>query len=254
MPVTLERTPLVRLDYVAPLRWLRRVVFASAASLVVMDVVASYLAGTNRLRGVTRFFDADFKTNCPSSYKILALLTSTIFLWLITEASRITLDRFSRHWRVLAGVFAFLTLDEMTALHQSFSAMLHKEIGGSGYLKYSWQVVYLAALGLLAVYFIPFLHHLGPRMRVRLLAAAILFGGGSGGVEFIKAHLESTGSDDTLSFKLVAAVSDSAEMIGLAILLLLLLDFLTARVAAVSVRLPDGENEAGQLAQHTLDP
>jgi hypothetical protein len=171
----------VRLDYVAPLRWLRRVVFASAASLVVMDVVASYLAGTNRLRGVTRFFDADFKTNFPSSYKILALLTSTIFLWLITEASRITLDRFSRHWRVLAGVFAFLTLDEMTALHQSFSAMLHKEIGGSGYLKYSWQVVYLAALGLLAAYPIPFLHHLGPRMRVRLLAAAILFGGGSGG-------------------------------------------------------------------------
>jgi hypothetical protein len=55
-------------------------------------------------------------------------------------------------------------------------------------------------------------------------------------VEFIRAHLESTGSDDTLSFKLVAAVSDSAEMIGLAILLLLLLDFLTAR-AAVSVRL-----------------
>jgi len=80
----------VRLDYVAPLRWLRRVVFASAASLVVMDVVVSYLAGTNRLGGVTRFFDADFKTNFPSSYRILALLTSAILLWLITEASRIS--------------------------------------------------------------------------------------------------------------------------------------------------------------------
>jgi hypothetical protein len=227
----------VRTGFVLPLSRVKRWLLITVICLVLLDFLASYLSATRRLTGFARFFDGDVKTNFPSSFKIVALFAATILLWLITRASSIAQDGCSRYWRHLAAVFALLTVDEMTYLHQSLSSFLHRHLGGSGYLHYSWQVLYLSAAGLLGLYFIPFFLRLDGKTRLGLLGAAFLFGGGSGGLEFLKAKLDETPSwDDKVAFKLVAAVSDSCEMLGLTILLLVLIAYFTARVSEVAVQ------------------
>jgi hypothetical protein len=224
--------PMISLRFMLPLVRIRRALVISLIPLIALDFIASYLAGTKRLGTLARFFDGDVKTNFPSSYKILAMLASSALLWLTSRASNVERDGLYQYWRVLTVVFVFLTLDEMIYLHQAISAFLHKHVGGSGYLHYSWQVPYLIAAALLTVYFIPLLRRLQNRFRVGVLAAAVLFAGGSGGLEFIKSQLDSvSGSNETLRFKLVSAFSDSAEMLGLTVLVLTLLAYLTGRVS-----------------------
>ena len=69
--------------------------------------------------------------------------------------------------------------------------------------------------------------------------AAIAFAGGSGGIELVKSALF---EDDhwKLSFGLAASVSDSLELLGLALLVTALLTTLSRSAAAVTLTLDDG--------------
>jgi hypothetical protein len=219
--------PGTRLIRKAPGRHWQSALVATVVALVVLDFVASYLDGTGHLKRLARFFDGDEKVNFPNSFKILALMTSTALLYLLGRASAAIGDPYRRDWQVLAGVFLFLTIDEMTYFHQSLNSVVHDLLGGSGYLKYSWALLYLIVVLVLAVYLLPFLRRLQRPVLLRFMVAMVFFAGGSGGLEFIKGHLASGASGDHgLSFKLVSAVSDSAELIGLAVLVLTLVQLI----------------------------
>ena len=74
------------------------------------------------------------------------------------------------------------------------------------------------------------------RLRYGLLLAALLFAGGSAGIELVKGALY----DDehwSLSFGLVASFSDSLELIGLAILVAILLEHLATLTRGFDLRL-----------------
>ena len=88
------------------------------------------------------------------------------------------------------------------------------------------------------VLYLPFWRQLPNRLRTQLLLAALGFAGGSGGIEFVKAEL----FEDhhwKLSFGLVASVSDSLELLGLALLVTALLTTIRRATHAVTVEFRD---------------
>ena len=197
-----------------------RCIWWAVGVLIVATFVAQFAIDAWDKNNIVDLFDSDQKVNFPTAMKVLLLLSATALLAGLGISNR---DRWPRHrWFGMSVVFALLTLDEMTYMHQRLSDGMHVVFDTSGPLRFAWEVVYLPFVAALAVVYLPFWRQLANPLRTRLLLAAIGFAGGSGGIEVIKSVLK---DDDhwKLSFGLVASLSDSLELLGLALLVTALL-------------------------------
>jgi hypothetical protein len=231
------------LDVAAACRWL----WTAMAVIVGMDFAASIVAGLGGPYLATRFFDGDYKVNFPTGYKLALLLVITVLFALLARVARRDGDGFAPGWTLLALVGGFALLDETVWLHQSISEILHHGLHTSGVLKFAWTVVYLPAVIAVLVILLRYLKYLAPSLRWWLLAGGALYGGGAVLLEPVKSHFSDTNGEQSLPFKLSAAVSDSAEMIGLTVLAVVLLTELARRVDGVALVLggaPAGPAEA----------
>ncbi len=209
-----------------PVAPIQRVVWVIVGVLIAATFVAQFAHDAFGQSTIINLFDSDQKLNFPSGMKIILLLASTALLAILGLAVS---DRWHRvRWFGMSAVFALLTLDEMTYMHQHLSDGLHDSFGTSGVFRFAWVLIYLPLVLVLVVCYWPFWRKLANPFRTQLLIAAIAFAGGSGGIELVKSKL----FDDRhwkLSFGLVASVSDSLELVGLALLATALLTTL-ARV------------------------
>jgi hypothetical protein len=184
--------------------------------------------------GIARFIDADVKVNLPTGFKVFALAAAAVLAWAVSRAAHASGDRWARRWGHLAIVMAFLTVDEMAYVHQSLASFTGER---SGILHYSWVIVYLPAALAVGVLFLPFLASLRREVQVKLVLAGVLFGGGSGGIELVKGTVVHSAGEESLAFYLTTAVSDSLEMIGLALLVATLLGELRRRPPTLELQL-----------------
>ena len=211
---------------------LARVIWCTVAVLIVATFVVQFIRDRSGKSTFVNLFDSDQKLNFPSAMKIVLLLSATLLFLLLAITVR---DRWHRvRWYGISAVFALLTVDEMTYMHQRLSDALHDFLGTSGPLKFAWVLVYLPLLAVLMVVYLPFWRRLANPLRRQLLVAALGFAGGSGGIEFFKADL----FDDRhwkLSFGLVASASDSLELLGLAVLVTALVATLGRATSSVTV-------------------
>ena len=219
----------------APARVQRMLGFL-VAGLVISTFAAQLLKWRGKALGVARFFDADVKVNFPTGFKVFALATGALLAWVVSRAARAQSDPLARHWRLLAAVMAFVAIDEMAYVHQSMGSLLKDHIDTSGILHHAWIIIYLPVAFVIGIRFIPFLRGLQSDLRIRLIASGILFAGGSAGVEMLKGLLASSEGEDSLRYFLTTALSDSLEMIGLAIFIGALLVELGRRAPVIALR------------------
>jgi hypothetical protein len=226
-----------RVSLRVPVARVSRVIWVVVAVLLVATFAAQLFREAVSANNVVNLFDSDQKLNFPSTAKLLLMLAATILFAVLALASA---DRATQvRWFGASVIFALVTLDEFTYMHQRLSDAMHDVAGTHGALRFAWVLVYLPLVVVLAVVYLPFWRSLERRLRYRILVAAVLFAGGSGGIELIKGAIY----DDehwTLSYGLVASLSDSLELVGLAILVTTLLEHLATSTRSVDVRLvPD---------------
>lgn len=204
-------------------RLLERVLWWAVAFVIVCDVIASVGDSKRWIPySITRFFDGDVKVNVPTTAKALGLLSVALLMLLLSSVARKLGGPDRRLWLGLAGVVGFAFVDESIYLHQTLSEELHKHFHTHGILTYAWTAVYLPVLLLVAILALPGLRHLESRFRWRLLAAGGVYGIGAVAMEPFKSRLSEETSEAGLGFHLVAALSDSLQVIGLALLIILL--------------------------------
>lgn len=219
-----------------PVARVRRYVWIVVGVLIVATFAVQVVRELSGANTVVNLLDSDQKLNVPSAAKIILLLASTGLFGLLGLAQS---ERGPRiRWIGMSGIFALLTLDEMTYFHQRLSDALHETFETHGSLRFAWVAIYLPLVLVIAIVYLPFWRRLPGRFRTELLVAAILFAGGSGGIELIKSALY----DDerwTFAYGIVASISDSLELIGLALLATVLLRELAAAAGRVTVTFPD---------------
>jgi hypothetical protein len=217
-----------------PIRPIARVIWITVAVLIAATFVAQLFREAVSANTVVNLFDSDQKLNFPSTAKLLLMLAATLLFAAVGLATRPRHPRV--RWLGMSVIFGLVTLDEFTYMHQRISDAVHDAAGTHGALRFAWVLIYLPLLAVLAVVYLPFWRSLNARLRYRLLAAALLFAGGSGGIELVKGAIY----DDerwSLSFGLVASFSDSLELVGLAILVTILLEHLASLTRGVDLRL-----------------
>lgn len=179
-----------------------------------------------------------YEQNLPTWYSSSLLLLCSVSLWLISTASNQETQRFKWHWRLLAVLFAYISLDETATLHEDLSAYFDF----SGVLYFGWVIPASIFVFLLGIVYLPFLVKLPRRASRQFIVAGALYVGGALGVEFALGYWTDLHGSKNLGYGLIDLVEESLEILGLTVFLLALIDYLRAPNGIVELNVPESTN------------
>jgi hypothetical protein len=164
--------------------------------------------------GPVELFGLSYEGNVPT-WAASALLVLAAAL-LVASAERAATDRAA--WWALAGVFAFLSLDEAIEIHEHLGGL----VPGSGVLFFSWVIPGAAFVGVVALAFARFLLRLPAPHRRRFVLAGGLYVSGALLLELPLGWWTEREGDDNLTYGLLDWLEESLELAGSTVFVLAL--------------------------------
>lgn len=173
---------------------------------------------------LVKLFWLDSEENIPTLYQCSALFAASALCILIARRTARAGATHAPWWYVVAGIVAFLGIDEGARLHESLGEAIKATFGTT--FGASWSLVYVpAALALLAA-LAPFLLRLPARTLRLLVLSGAVYVAGSVVLEII-GQLESGffGQANPV-YAALATLEEVLEMLGVALLIFALLEHL----------------------------
>ncbi|MEG3988568.1 hypothetical protein QUA13_15695 [Microcoleus sp. S28C3] len=179
-------------------------------------------------------FNVDYEGNIPTFYSFLALLFSSVLLGVIAYAKNLDSCRYKHHWKILSFIFLYLSLDEVSQLHEKLVNPMRSLINATGFLYFSWVVPigFLVAVFLLS--YSKFLFHLPVSTRKLFVAASALYIGGAIGVEMLAGYIVYTAGPGTISYVILTTVEESFEMVGIVVFIHALISYIKTYLGGVN--------------------
>lgn len=219
------------------------VLLGIVAALVAASTVGQlifYFSGHDHAFGFVPRFSLVQEANVPTWYSSTTLLVCAVLLGVVARVEREAGSRFALHWKVLALLFLYLSIDEAAELHELLIEPLRGTLNAGGLFHFAWVVPGIALLVVLGLAYARFLVHLPASTRRLFVAAAATFVGGAVGAEMVGgAWVESRGFHN-LGSVLIWTVEESLEMLGIAVFVYALLRHLELRGGAVTVTVHSG--------------
>ena len=178
------------------------------------------------IRFLVNLFDFNAEGNVPSFFSSLLLILCAYLLLFIGKSEKFNHKRYIG-WYGLGVVFLFLSIDEMTSIHERFMMTTRNILNVSGLFFFAWVIPYgIALLVLLGVY-LKFLIRL-PRETAKLFVmSGIVYVGGALIIEMPEGLVvEKYGYYDPL-FYILYTCEEFLEMLGLIIFIYALTSFRT---------------------------
>jgi hypothetical protein len=184
---------------------------------------------------VINLFDFNTEKNVPTFYSSLALLFSSILLFLIAlKNKKKNLTYLS--WVGLAIIFCYLSLDEILELHEHLVHLTRNFLNLSGMGTAYWTIPYLILIILLGAVYFKFLMTLPKKTLKFFLIAGAVFLTGAVGFELIGGRVEelygiptpkSFDSSHNVLFKILYTCEEFLEMLGIIIFIYALTSYKT---------------------------
>lgn len=234
----LVNTPLA-LSLGAPRRILKILLFTIGllGTLSLLGQFSHFILGHGRLFGFVPEFNVNNENNIPTYFSALLLLSAGGLLGLIARLVREIEGPFRRHWLGLAFVFAYLSIDEISSLHERVGAPLRESLGTSGVLHYAWVIPGIALLLLFAVVYLRFFLHLPARWKGLFALSGLLYVTGGLGLELAGGWYDSHFGYESFTYSVLTTIEEMLEMSGAAVFIYTLLSYLRAHVPALHVSL-----------------
>lgn len=168
-------------------------------------------------------WDLAGEANIPSWYASITLLLCAALIWYISAIKLRERAPYRWHWRGLALIFIFLSLDEAAAIHE-WSDNLLATYNLEGFFYYAWVVFGIAFVLVVGALYLPFLLRLPRRTAQLFVLAGCLYVGGALIVEMTGARYEFVhGGATAMTYQLIAAFEELCEMVGVLIFVYALL-------------------------------
>ncbi len=208
-----------------PVRWAAVAVAAGLTVLLAAGIAVTILVtglGHDHLMGLAPVFDLNGERNLPTWFSSALLLSAAALLVAAACGSH---RRVRGHWLQLAAVFLYLSLDESASLHEMTNAPLRAMLGASPLFYFPWVALGLTLAAGVAVSQRALLRQLPRSTRWLFVSAGAIYVLGAAGMELLAAPLYAASGKGTLAHGGLVIVEEMLEMIGVAIFLLALLDY-----------------------------
>ncbi|SFF91808.1 hypothetical protein [Pontibacter chinhatensis] len=214
------------------LRWL----YKAAVVLVILNTIAIYckhFTDHPNAWGIIPQFELDMERNIPTYFSSFILLLSSVLLFAVAELKRKQQDKHVWHWRLLSGIFLYMSMDESAGVHEMLIYPLRENFQLTGIFYFSWVIVGgLLVLGL-GLYYLPFLFSLSARMRNGLMLAGVVYVSGALGVELFGGYYSDAYGENNFTYGLITTVEESLELAGVLMLMTVLYKHLVQQLASM---------------------
>jgi hypothetical protein len=130
------------------------------------------------------------------------------------------------HWRSLAIVFLYLSIDETAILHEQLSRI--NDLVKIGELRYAaWTIPAFVIVSIFVIFYLQFLAHLRSKTKRLFWLSGVTYIMGAIGFELVGVIITAAQSSETLSYIIITHFEEGLELLGLAIFLYGLLDYLS---------------------------
>jgi hypothetical protein len=206
----------------------RRALFLIILLQVLLGLSAHVLRfgfGAKSAFGFITLFDLNREGNIPTWFSVILMVLCALLLALIAAARRSSGDRWFRHWAGLGMIFALMSIDEFTQLHERVMFMLNRRYDFCGLLTNAWVLPAFVFLALLAIVYARFLLALPGRSCRWFILSGAVYISGVVGIEMISGLMKRTHGMESLGFALSTTLEETLEMTGLALFIYALLDY-----------------------------
>jgi hypothetical protein len=213
----------------------------------ILVQIAFFVFGRDHLLGLTPLFDMNQENNIPTWYSGIVFFLASAALAVVAAAKHRARAPFARHWTVLAFIFLYLSLDELTRIHENWGPLLEQPLGFlrspgvmGGALRNLWVIpAFLLAVAVGAAY-VRFLLQLPSRTRTLFLVSGVAFVAAAVGMEMLGASYSAAGGRFKPGFMVLVTFEEAIEMASIAMFLYAVLDYAAATIGTVLVRIPHG--------------
>jgi len=169
--------------------------------------------------------------NLPTWFSSHLILLCAVMLALVSRSDHPHVSAFRGHWRTLALIFVYLSIDEAIELHEGLNLVLDT----SGFLYFGWVIPFGVAVIALGIGYLQFLRRLPAATRRLFCLAGGLYVGGALGVELILGAWVDVHGDENLTYALIDWVEESCEICGMSIFAWSLVNLLLSDEASLQV-------------------
>jgi len=136
------------------------------------------------LNTLERWFFVDREMGVPAWFSTVLLFAAGERLWRVASAEKAAGSPWARHWRFLSVTFVYLSLDELTEIHeQAIPVVQHVLHTSGGLLTFAWVVVAVPLVALFGLVYLRFLRAQSAVLRWTFLLSAVVYLGGAVGME-----------------------------------------------------------------------
>lgn len=200
----------------------------------ILGIVSKFYFDHDYVYGLIGLFDFDTEKNIPTFYSAIALLIASILLSLIAMANKKVKSSYIQ-WLGLSLIFLFLSIDEISSIHESLISTTRYALNTSGLLYYAWVIPYGTALGVFIIVYSKFLLKLPKNIMILFLISGITFVTGAIGFEmFGGRHVELYGKNNII-YAFYYSIEESLEMFGIAIFIYTLLTYITNEFESIKI-------------------
>ncbi len=201
------------------------------------------------IHSLRTFFDFERDSNIPTWYSSITLFISSLLLSLIAIAKKKTKDHFALHWKFLAIIFAFLSLDEVAMFHENSGKLLEVlfPVKFDGLLYFQWVLIGIPVTLIIFLAYYKFIVHLPTKTRNLFILAGALYIGGALGLEILAGHEQSLTSPSHIRYELFTTVEELWEKLGVMVFIYALLSYVEKYLKLTQITIGNGSLSSNQV-------
>ncbi len=173
-----------------------------------------------------QIFDVDEEDSFPTWYSAVALFMTAACLAVHGWGSASARHEGIIAWRGLAAGFAFLSIDEIAGMHETFNSVT----------EFSWAIPGAAVGAIVGLVYLRFMWRLPRRTAIAFAIGGAIYLGGAVGIELLTEPFLENDALDTLPYNIWTAVEEGMEMGGVLIFLGALLKHMAGGAADLVVQ------------------
>ena len=212
----------------------------------MLGLLSKYVFGHSNVYGLVPLFNFDTEANVPTWYSSVTLFMCSILLGIIASQKKIEMDRYRSYWIVLSLIFLYLSIDEVSQIHEESMKLigLFPQLSFGGIFYFSWTIIAIPLVSIFVLFYLKFFINLPTKTRFLFLISGFLYVGGALGMELIGGWYVSINGKQNLMYAMMTTLEETLEMLGVAVFFYSLLSYIRSYVNEITINISEEDNSS----------